>query len=254
LSKAPNQCGAAILFWAQIMSDHARFIKEALQPDNPNQLLIVVNMNNIWERLGHKLKNIAEVGPELGEEILGVALSFRELQRELLGAALRRLPITALPPTFYNHLLNELEELLLTLSEIRSSEDSVINHNVLRHHLVWVSDTAGHAALIGSKLDQAETMYREEAKAFENAFSKMYLKTVELAGYYRSDAAAVAPVLLRFNRQIMELLHEFLNYLAELKEGLDQLHILGTLSSLLVDHMIREENYYLQVINQEVNS
>jgi hypothetical protein len=247
LSKAPNQSGTELFFWSQIMREHTCFIKDSLQPDNPNQLLIIVNMNNIWEKLGHKLKSTREVGPELVEEMLSVALSFRELQRELLGAVLRHLPVTVLPPTYYNHLLNELEELLIVLSEIRS-KDSTVKHNVLRDHLVWVSDSAGHAAFIASKLDQVETMYREEAKAFENTFDKMYLKTVELAGYYRSDAAAVAPLLSRFNRQITELLREFIHYLVELQEGVDQLQILGTLNSMLIDHMAREGNYYLQKI------
>jgi hypothetical protein len=246
LSCALNQGGVEVLFWIQIMSDHACFIKNSLQPDNPNQLLIAENLIAVWDRMRQKMKEVRAVAPDVVDEILGVVLSFREFKRELLGATLRHDRVTTLPPTFYNHMLNELEEFLKVLSEIQAG--SVISCNTLGNHLVWVLDAAGHAAIIGSNLDKAEALYREEAKAFENAFDKMYLKTVELTGYYRSDSEAVKPVLQWFNRQVTELMKEFISFLTELKEGIAQHQILGNLCSLLPDHMIQEENYYLQKI------
>jgi hypothetical protein len=246
LSYAPNKEGLEILFWIQIMRDHVRFIKDALQPDHPNQLLIAENLIAVWNRMEQKMKDDQAVAPDLVDEILGAVLSFREYQRELLGATLRHERVTALPPTFYNHMLNELEEFLKVLSEIQAG--SGISSSVFGNHLIWVLDAAGHAAMIGSNLDKAEAMYREETKAFENVFDKMYLKTVELAGYYRSEPEAVQPVIQRFTSQITELMKEFISFLTELKTGIARHQILGNLSNLLPDHMIREENYYLQKI------
>jgi hypothetical protein len=246
LSQEHNQFSVELRFWLKIMSDHARLIKSSLQPDNPNQILIAVNLINIWERLCHKFKGDHEFDADLVEEILSAGLSFREYQRELLGSSLRQEQVTTFPPTFYNHLLNELEEFLKFINELQTGEES--SGSMLGNHLVWVLDAAGHATFIGSNLDPAEALYREEAKAYENAFLKMYYKVVEMAGYYRSDLEAVRPVLLRFNRQITELMQEFICFLSELQEGLAQQQILGNLHSWLMDHMIREEKYYLRKI------
>jgi hypothetical protein len=251
LSQMLIQGGAEVLFWIRVMSDHARFIKDSLHPEQPNQLLITVNLITVWERLGQKVKGFHKIEATMVDEILGAVLSFREYQRELLGATLRHDSVTALSPTFYNHMLNELEEFLKVLSENQTGK--VVNSGSLGNHLVWILDAAGHAAIIGSNLDKVESLYREEAKAFESAFDKMYLKTVELAGYYRSDSETVKPVLYFFNRQICELMKDFIGFLTELKEGLAQHQILGNLNSLIPDHMVREENYYLQKVEEANN-
>jgi hypothetical protein len=246
LSREANQNPVELLFWTKIMSEHARLIKDSLLPDNPNQVLIAGNIFNTWEKFSHKLKASRELDPDLTDELINAGLSFREFLRELLGSSLGQGRVTTLAPSFYNHLLNELEEFLKNSNEIQTRGGC--SGVTLGTHLVWVLDAAGHAALIGSNLDQAEALYREEARAFESAFNKMYLKAVELAGYYRGGPAMVQPILLRFNRQITELLQEFIKFLSEIQAGLAQHQIAGNLHSWLLDHMIREEHYYLKKI------
>lgn len=247
MSQDVSQDKVELLFWAKIMADHARMIKDSLHPDNPNQLMIAANLIAVWEKFGHKLAG-REFEPTISEEMLSAGLSFREYQRELLGSSLRQESVTTLTPTFYNHLLNELEEFLKFINEIQSGDECLISD--LGTHLVWILDGAGHAAVIGSNLDQAEALYREEARAFESAFIKMYHKAVEIAGYYRSESEAVLPVLQRFNRQITVLMDQFIEFLSELQEGLEKHQILGNLHSWLIDHLIREEKYYLQKIGK----
>ncbi|HYH04371.1 MAG TPA: DUF2935 domain-containing protein [Bacillota bacterium] len=236
----------ALLFWLEVMADHARFIKDGVKPGNPNTVLVAENFINLFDRLLQKVTTGVE--QTIINEILATIMSFREFKRELLGQSLRKMPVTDLSPTFYNHMLNELEDFLHVLNQLQSG--AMINDNILGEHLIWVLDAAGHAAIVMSELDKVEYLYREEAKAYENSFDKMYLKAVEIAGYFRSDAAAVQPVLQGYNRQICNLMNDFIEYQTELKAGTMTLEVVGPLVPLVLDHMLREEQYYLKQLSR----
>lgn len=246
MSETINRPEEELLFWLEIMGDHARFIKDGIKPGNPNTVLIAENFINLFDRLLQKASTGTE--PAFINEVLATTMSFREFKRELLGQSLRKMPVTGLSPTFYNHMLNEVENFLKVLYQLQSG--SMVCYNVLSQHLVWVLDAAGHAAIVLSDLDKVEYLYREEAKAFENSFDKLYLKAVEIAGYYQSDTEAVQPILQGYNRQIRNLINDFLEYLEELKAGTLALEVVGALAALVPDHMLREGRYYLKQLSR----
>jgi hypothetical protein len=87
------------------------------------------------------------------------------------------------------------------------------------------------------------------SKGFTKHFEQFYIKAVEISGYLRTQLDQF-PALSRFNNQVeLEILlfKEFLRELEEL-EMTDQ--VLGTLNPLLLDHMAREECYYLAKLAQ----
>ncbi|HEY8464999.1 MAG TPA: DUF2935 domain-containing protein [Bacillota bacterium] len=246
MSRQEDRAREELLFWSEIMGDHARFIIDAIKPGNPNTVRMAEKFINQFDRIFQRVRSEAPTDPDLLNEASTTTMQFREFKRELLEQSLRKMPVTALTPTFYNHMLNELEQFLNLLNQLQA--EGTVQRNNLGVHLLWVLDAAGHAAIVMSNLDKVEYLYREEAKAFENSFDKLYLKAVEIAGYYRSDPTAVQPVLQGFNRQIINIMQEFIAYLTELREGTRTLEIVGSLVPLVPDHMLRETHYYLKQI------
>lgn len=236
-----------LLFWLEIMGDHARLIKGSIKPGNTNMVMVVDNFIQLFDRYGQKVKHHPELEPDFLKELNSTALSFREMKREMLGAALRRGQVTSFGPTFFNHVFSEVEEFLHCLSDWQQ-EEAANGNNLMGYHLLWILDMAEHAAFLNGALDKVEYFYREETKAFESAFDKMYLKAVEIAGYYRSDPASVQPVLRGLDRQMKELTRDFGELLNELKEKAIAAEVAGDLNPLLPDHMAREARYYLQKI------
>ncbi len=237
-------------FWLQILGDHARFIKYSLEPDQTNISMIAANFIELLDRLLEKTRE-SKITKEpimkshLGE-ILQTTLSFRDFKRELLAERLKNKLVTALPPVFYNHMLNELECFLKVLTDIECGQEK--EENILGQHLLWSLDAAAHAAIIASDLDKVEYRLREMSIKFETAFDHDYIKAVELAGYFRSSPPSAAPVLEAYNRDMAFQMKEFMAFLEELKVGLKEQRISGRLWPLAVDHMYREECYYLSKI------
>ena len=235
-------------FWLQIMGDHARFIKTSLTPGDNNPAMITDNFIQLFDKMLDKVRQGSELAPggELAGEITTGVISFREFKRELLSDRLQNLPITSLTPTFYNHMLNELERFLAVLAT--GAAESAVIENILGEHLLWSLDAAGHAAILVGDLDKVEYRWRAEAQLLITRFDGLYLKAVELAGYYRSGPQAVQPVLEAFNLEIVKAMQDFMGYLEELKEEILKDKVLSRLSPLVPDHMYREECYYLHKV------
>jgi hypothetical protein len=243
-----NNFRLELVFWLQIMGDHARFINASLMPGDDNLVMIITNFTQLFDEMLEKARQGRglEAGGDLLGEITAGVISLREFKRELLSGRLRNLPITSLTPTFYNHMLNELEQFLAILS-IGPSEGPV-KENIMGEHLLWSLDAAGHAAALAGDLDKVEYRLRGEAQLFLNRFDELYLKAVELTGYYRSNPSAVQPVLEAFNQEIVKSIQDFMGYLEELKEEILRDRALGRLSPLVPDHMYREACYYLHKV------
>ncbi len=237
-----------LLFWLQIMGDHARFIKSSLQVGDNNLVMIAANFIQLFDKMLDKARqgNDIEPGGEMVSEITTGVISFREFKQELLSDRLRNLPVTSLTPTFYNHMLNELERFLAVLTV--GTPDGAAKESVLGEHLLWSLDASGHAAALACDLDKVEYGLRSEAELFLTRFDELYIKAVELTGYCRSNPPAVLPVLEAYNVEIVKIMQDFMGYLEELKEKILRDRVLSRLSPLIPDHMYREECYYLHKI------
>jgi hypothetical protein len=243
-----NIYSAELKFWLQIMGDHAHFIKSSLNPEQQNSVLVADNFIRIFDKLLGKIKT-SEDEKELNSllsDANAAVLSLRDFKRELLSARLKNLPVTALTPTFLNHMLNELEDFLKVLMELEIGHPD--GENIIGQHLLWSLDASGHAAMIGNDLDKVEYRLRERAKDFETIFGQLYLKAVEIAGYFRSHPPSAEPALAVFNREMAGEMKKFMEFLEELKTGIIKQQVLGRLSPLQPDHMWREGSYYLHKI------
>ena len=243
-----NSLRFELVFWLQIMGDHARFIKASLLPGNDNPVMIAANFIQLFDNLLDKARegNDFEPGGELVSEVTAGVISLREFKRELLSVRLRNLPVTSMTPTFYNHMLNELEGFLAVLT--MGIPEGLAKENILGEHLLWTLDASGHAGALASDLDKVEYSLRAEAKLFFTRFDGLYIKTVELTGFYRSNPPAVQPVLESFNFEIVKAIQDFMGYLEELEEKVLKSMVLSRLSPLIPDHMYREECYYLHKV------
>lgn len=246
MSQNNNYATKELWFWLQIMGDHARFIKGSLSPDQGNMVMIAVNFIETYDRLLEKARQSSTMKEPIFSEITQITLSLRDFKRELLAERLKNTAVTALTPTYYNHMLNELEDFLKVVTDIKVGRQST--GGILGQHLLWSLDAAGHAASLGSDFDKVEYQLREGARKFEQSFDRFYIKAVELTGLFRSCPPAAEPVLAAYNGEMTNQMKAFMVYLEDLQKGLLQQRVLGRLVPLIPDHMYREECYYLSKI------
>ncbi|UFJ39314.1 DUF2935 domain-containing protein [Brevibacillus humidisoli] len=232
-------------FWLQIMGDHARFILQGLAPTETEEWKRAEYFKQVYDLLLEKarLELSGDELTKLTEQAQHYTIEFRSFKLHLLRRHLVGEIAISLPPTFINHMVNELEEYVRILQCLCKGEAPAPCHPV-HYHLLWLPDAAGHAGSITSSLDLVEHQLKEKSREYTRSFEQLYLKAVELAGYLRTHLEQF-PALSRFNHQVELEIALFTKFLHEIEEMELTDTVLGTLSPLMPDHMAREECYYL---------
>jgi hypothetical protein len=139
-------------------------------------------------------------------------------------------------------MVNELEEYLFILNQVIQNKTK--RDYALHYHLLWLLDGVGHATSISSNLDLTEKLLIKEANHFSKIFESLYLKAVEFCGYTRTGLSNF-PALDDLNFTAEKEMLEFKKYLEMLLLKVSDKKTLGTIAPLVLDHMNREECYYL---------
>ncbi|KGP71197.1 DUF2935 domain-containing protein [Pontibacillus yanchengensis] len=231
-------------FWLQVLGDHARFIRDALYPSETNDIQQAKDYVMLFDSYLDKVRdnNMGDIQAftnEVGEHVR----TFRRFKLSLLERNLQGEVGVHLSPTFFNHMVNELEEYLLVIAYLGKGEVPPIFHE-LHHHMLWLLDASGHAGAIHDQLDGVEKRLRNKSEEFTKHFSQFYIKAVELTGYLRTNLDNF-PALNKFNDDVEVEMYLFKTFLNELEELELSESLLGTFSGLMADHMVREECYYL---------
>ena len=240
---------AAVLFehrfWLQVLGDHARFIKDSLSPDERDEIQSAEYFINIFDQLLIQARQpLTDVKIDaLNREAFRYAKEIRAFKLDLIKQHLVGDIKIELPPTFLNHMVNEVDEYLRVLGYLMQNQALPVSHPV-HHHLIWLLDAAGHASAITGSLDMVEKRLMETSDTFNQHFEEYYIKAVEMAGYMRTSLKQF-PALSRFNFQVEAEIVYFKLFLRELLEMEMSNKVLSTLSPLMPDHMLREECYYL---------
>ncbi|GLC29485.1 DUF2935 domain-containing protein [Clostridium omnivorum] len=231
-------------FWLQILGDHSRFILNALSPKEVTFIRQAEAFIDIFDNLLEKSR--MQLSPEelsmLNKDAYSAAVEIRKFKLHLLSEHIKGKITISLPPTFINHMLNELDSYLCILSSLLRGK--AIKSKDIELHLLWLPDGSGHASTIASQLDMTEKELIKLSKEYSVEFDNLYLKTIEFNGYTRTGIYDF-PALKKLDTDADEIMTCFKDFLDNLKKEIIEKKVLGTLSPLAADHMSREECYYL---------
>ncbi|TMW70688.1 DUF2935 domain-containing protein [Alteribacter natronophilus] len=232
-------------FWLQVMGDHARFIEDSFPASESEDAAIAREYRENYDQLLHRTENVTDFR-RFSREAGRLTDQFRDFKLSIIRRHLEGEIRTHLPPTFLNHMVNELEEYQRVLNYLERGEEPPVFHE-LHHHLVWLLDAAGHASAIAGSLDMVEKKMQEKGQDFAGTFEDFYIKAVELTGYLRANVESF-PALRRMNEDVKLEIELFKAFLDEIEEMELTDELLSTFSPLMADHMAREECYYLMKI------
>lgn len=236
-------------FWLQILGDHSRFIINAL----PCKEVDLVKKATSFKSLFDKLLNTArgDLSPKDLAQLTKAARSASEELRifklYIISQQISGKISFNLPPTFVNHMVNELDEYLKLLNCFIEDQKPLLNP--IHHHLLWLPDGSGHASSIASTLDMTEKDLIKLSKQFAKSFDNLYLKSIEFNGYMRTGICEF-PALDRLNECADMEMNAFKQFLEDLKQCILEKKVLGIIDPLVPDHMYREECYYQTKLSQ----
>lgn len=239
-------------FWTGIMSNHGEFILSSLSYNEQEAIQFAHFYKETFSRLNEQSKKLTSVNDVVAvnlilNECMQLLLNFITFKKLLLRRLLECQLSTSLPPTFYNHMINEALEFYKTLINIQYNIPINPLLENLKLHKIWLPDAAGHAATIACDLDPVEKLLIIEAQAFEKCFNYLAIKAEELDKML-VRTALTAGALKHLNEEVKEKIEEFICYLDKIRKLTSECKVLGVLKPLIPDHMIREENHYLHKI------
>lgn len=236
-------------FWLQIMGDHSRFIFFSLAPNEIEYLQraqdFIISYDQLLEHSRKQL--VSQELDALNRRAYQLTYQFREYKLLLLALSLSSDIKVHLPSSFFNDMLNELDEYLYTLNVLMNGQPSLLH--TLHYHMLWLADAVGHAASVSANLDFIEKDMIKKSNDFEMQFMDLVFKSQTMNGYLRTQLESF-PALDRLNEQVESVILCFKEFLESIRDQRMDGRILGTLFPLMADHMAREECYYLWTLSQ----
>lgn len=243
-----------IEFWTRIMRDHALFQYTALSPRETETIDKTQHFYGLFDGLH---QNASELPPELNPEVIPNLLAenktavvqFTQFKKTLLEKLMSRRIELAMTPTFLNHMINEAMEYyrFLCIADESLRVNKVLEN--IRLHKVWLPDASGHAKYVASQLDGVEAEYFNAAVDFMRGFDEAFKKANEMYLMYERTTQRNGE-LANFNAETAMLMNNFTAFLETIERLKKEckLFTTGTFNPLILDHMLREERYYLEKV------
>ncbi len=231
-------------FWLQVLGDHSRFILIALAEEEEEKIQKAKHFIHLFDKLLEQSRMDLEEAEiiTLNNLAYNAAREIRTFKLKIIKEQLVGKIKINLPPTFINHMVNEVEEYIFILSCIVDKQLNLVNP--IHYHKLWLLDGSGHAASISSSLDMSEKELIKLSMKYRKKFDSLYQKAIEMKGYMRTGLSEF-PALNRLNQDANEEMLCFKKFLKKLEKLITEKKVLGTLRPLMLDHMYREECYYL---------
>jgi hypothetical protein len=156
------------------MGDHSRFIFYSLAPTETEYILTAQEFIILFDQLlEHAHKQLSEVELNgFNRKAYDAIYRLREFKLELLTMSITSDLKTHLAPSFFNDMLNELEEYLFILNALMNGQNPLLHP--LHYHMLWLSDAVGHSATLTSTLDMVEKDLSNRAYDYEIIFQDLY--------------------------------------------------------------------------------
>ena len=236
-------------FWLRIMDDHLFIILDALNYREKDEIAAVRSLIKIfndllarvWEPLtDHQLQVLNREAFKAVQDIRQFKL--RLLKRQLTGSI--AMDITS---GLTSRLINEAEYYLDILAAFLQNKEFIIQP--IQLHLLWLIDASGHAEIISNGFNYSNTDLKTITGFYQKEFINLYIRADEMKGFFRIGVKDF-PSFDEFNDDVNQRLTEFTEFFVELNLKIVNDRVPSTVTSLVLDHMYREECYYLTELSK----
>ena len=247
-----------IRFWSRIMKEHSLFLKLGFRCSDTKLIQEADHYYTVFEEIERKSHEFSvNTEPELikkfNQETSTQVSYIWAFKRKILGLVLTGQMIGANNyPLLIDHtsreafyFKNRLEE--LNTGQLDPLPDAIINENVF-----FLKIMADHSKFISHLLDPSERKLIAQAKDFSHDFDTLLFQAVDLEHMApQSHTIPLLDQMLDQNRISVKSLRDFKKTAGEL---IQQTRIKSIIHPLLADHVLREAERFLFILDALENS
>lgn len=242
-----------IRFWSRIMKEHSLFLRLGFRCEDTQ----LINEANQFYAIFESIENRSHaytIGTDpntikkFNEEVHTATSYIWAFKRKVLGLILRcQLPGANNFPLLVDHVSREANYFRNRLAELNAGRLEPLPDAIIDENVFFLKIMADHAKFISHLLDPSERQLVEQANNFSHEFDTLLFQAQDLS-HMRPQSQTV-PLLDQFldqNRVSVKSLRDFKKTARDLIEAC---RIKSIIHPLLADHVFREAEHFLVIID-----
>jgi hypothetical protein len=242
-----------VRFWSRIMKEHSLFLRLGFRCED-TQLINEANyFYKIFEEIEQRSHSFgADADPstiqQFNTEVHSAVSHIWAFKRKVLGLILTcQLPGQNNFPLLVDHVSREANYFRNRLEELNKGKIEPLQDAIIDQNVFFLRIMADHAKFIGHLLDPSERKLVEQARHFSHDFDQLLFQARDLDSM--RPQSQTGPLLNQFldqNRVSVQSLRDFKKTARDL---IEQCKIKSIIHPLLADHVFREAERFLEIID-----
>lgn len=241
-----------IRFWSRIMKEHSFFLSLGFRQEDTQLIQEAHHFYHIFEGIEAQSHAFGEhTDPttilQFNTEVHTAASHIWAFKRKVLGLILTcQLPGQTNFPLLVDHISREANYFRNRLEELNQGNLEPLQDAIIDENVFFLRIMADHAKFIGHLLDPSERKLVDQARDFSHDFDQLLFQARDLSSM--RPQSQTGPLLNQFldqNRVSVKSLRDFKKTARDL---IDQCKIKSIIHPLLADHVFREAERFLEII------
>lgn len=247
-----------ISFWSRIMKEHSLFLGLGFRAEDTILIKEANQFYRIFEDIERRVHSFSlDVDPatikQFNQEVHTAVCHIWAFKRKVLGLILScKLPGQTNFPLLVDHVSREANYFRNRLEELNQGKLEPLYDAIIDENVFFLRIMADHAKFIGHLLDPSERKLVEQAREFSQDFDQLLFQARDIESM--RPQSQTGPILNQFldqNRVSVKSLRDFKKTARDL---IDQCRIKSIIHPLLADHVFREAERFLEIIDMFENS
>ncbi|MVO98372.1 DUF2935 domain-containing protein [Paenibacillus lutrae] len=241
-----------IRFWSRIMKEHSFFIRLGFRCEDTQ----LINEANYFYRTFETIEQRAlsfseETDPAtigaFNQEVHTAVSHIWVFKRKVLGLILTcQLPGGTNFPLLVDHISREAKYFRNRLEELNQGKLEPLPDAIIDENVFFLRIMADHAKFIGHLLDPSERKLVEQARDFSHDFDDLLYQARDLDSM--RPQSQTAPLLTQFLDQNKVSVKSLKDFKKTARDLIEQCKIKSIIHPLLADHVFREAERFLEII------
>ena len=245
-------------FWSRIMKEHSLFLRLGFRCEDTQLINEANHFYSVFEGIENRA-NAFTMGTDpnvikrFNEEVYQAASYIWAFKRKVLGLIITcQLPGANNFPLLVDHTSREANYFRNRLAELNTGRLEPLPDAIIDENVFFLRIMADHAKFISHLLDPSERKLVEQANNFSQEFDQLLYQARDLDSMRpQSQTVPLLDQFLDQNRVSVKSLRDFKKTARDLIEAC---RIKSIIHPLLADHVFREAEHFLVIIDMFENS
>ncbi|WP_308639701.1 DUF2935 domain-containing protein [Paenibacillus silvisoli] len=242
-----------IRFWSRIMKEHSLFLKLGFRCEDTQLIQEANGFYAVFDQIEAKANAFTDsADPQVirafNTEVCTAASHIWVYKRKILGLILTcQLPGGNNFPLLVDHVSREANYFRNRLHELNDGQLEPLQDAIIDENVFFLKIMADHAKFIGHLLDPSERKLVDQAREFSHDFDQLLFQAQDLSSMRpQSQTVPLLDQFLDQNRVSVVSLRDFKKTARDL---IDACRIKSIIHPLLADHVYREAERFLHIID-----